>query len=51
MNEQETVERSKQLGVQPVPAVAIDGKLAGCCAGRGINAEALQDTGLGKPLS
>ena len=51
MNEPETMERAKQLGVQSVPAVAVDGKLAGCCAGRGINAEALQDAGLGKPLS
>ena len=51
MNEPETMERAKQLGVQSVPAVAIDGKLAGCCVRRGIDEEALQDAGLGKPLS
>jgi glutaredoxin 3 len=51
MEEPAALERAKELGVHSVPAVAVDGKLAGCCAGRGINAEALQDPGLGKPLS
>jgi glutaredoxin len=51
MNEQKTTERAKQLGVQSVPAIAIDDKLASCCTGRGIDKEALQDAGLGKPLS
>ena len=27
--------RAKQHGVRSLPAVVIDGKLAGCCAGRG----------------
>ncbi len=27
--------RAKELGIRSVPAVAIDGKLADCCAGRG----------------
>ncbi len=43
--------RAKELDVQSVPAVAVDGKLTGCCTGRGINEKALQDAGLGKPLS
>ena len=42
--------RAKELGVQSVPAVAIDGKLADCCQGRGINEETLQAAGLGQPL-
>lgn len=50
MQEPTSLERAKELGVHSVPAVAIDGKLAGCCAGRGINEEALQDAGLGQPL-
>ena len=45
------LEKAKELGVQSVPAVAIDGKLAGCCDRRGIDEKALQDAGLGKPLS
>jgi len=27
--------RAKQHGVRSLPAIVIDGKLAGCCAGRG----------------
>jgi hypothetical protein len=42
--------RAKELGVQSVPAVAIDGKLADCCQGRGINEETLHAAGLGQPL-
>jgi glutaredoxin 3 len=50
MKEPATMEKARQLGVQSVPAVAIDGKLFGCCAGRGIDKKVLQDAGLGKPL-
>ena len=51
MKKPASMERAKELGVNSVPAVAIDGKLAGCCEGRGIDEKALQDAGLGKPLS
>ena len=51
MKEPVTMERAKELGVRSVPAVAVDGKLADCCAGRGIDEKVLQDAGLGKPLS
>ena len=51
LNEPETMERAKQLGIQSVPAVAIDGKLTDCCDRRGIDAETLKNAGLGKPLS
>ena len=50
MNEPTSLERAKELGVQSVPAVAINGKLARCCGRQGIDEEALQDAGLGKPL-
>ena len=33
-----------------VPAVAIDGKWAECCTGRGINVQVLRAAGLGAPL-
>jgi hypothetical protein len=33
-----------------VPAVAIDGKPAECCTGRGINVQVLRAAGLGAPL-
>jgi glutaredoxin 3 len=35
MHKSEVASKAKQYGVRSVPAVAIDGKLAGCCAGRG----------------
>lgn len=42
--------RAKELGVRSVPAVAIDGKLAGCCAGRGVDLDTLKQEGLGRLL-
>jgi len=35
MQQPEIAERARKLGVRSVPAVAIDGKLASCCEGRG----------------
>lgn len=35
MQKSEVAARAKQHGVRSVPAVLIDGKLAGCCVGRG----------------
>ena len=43
--------RARKLGVRSVPAVAIDGKLASCCAGRGPDEDALRREGLGQALS
>ncbi len=44
----EVQSRMKSLGIKSIPAVAIDGKLAGCCAGRGPNLADLKAAGLGK---
>ncbi len=41
--------RARRLGVGAVPAVAIDGRLAGCCAGAGPDEVALRAAGLGSP--
>jgi len=41
--------RAKALGVRSVPAVAINGQLAGCCAGRGVDEASLRAAGLGQP--
>ena len=49
MNDIEVVKRAKALGIRSVPAVAIDGKLASCCAGRGVDEQALRAAGLGQP--
>jgi glutaredoxin len=35
MHQSEIASKAKHYGVRSVPAIVIDGKLAGCCAGRG----------------
>lgn len=42
MQKSEVASKAKQLGVRSVPAVLIDGKLAGCCAGRGPDEQVLR---------
>ncbi|MBA2322343.1 MAG: thioredoxin family protein [Deltaproteobacteria bacterium] len=39
--------RAKALGIRSVPAVLIDGKLADCCQGRGVDLDTLRQAGLG----
>jgi len=43
--------RAKDLGVQSVPAVAVNGKLAECCSGRAPDEATLVAAGLGQALS
>ena len=50
VNDPDTAQRARDLGVQSVPAVVIDGKLADCCAGRGVDRTALRAAGIGEPL-
>jgi hypothetical protein len=50
MKDIEVVRRAKELGIRSVPAVAIDGKLASCCSGRGVDEQVLRAAGLGKAL-
>ena len=47
MQKPEVAERAKRLGVRSIPAVVIDGKLAGCCSDRGPKEAALRAAGLG----
>ena len=42
MQKSEVASKAKQHGVRSVPAVLIDGKLAGCCAGRGPDEHVLR---------
>ena len=42
--------KAKGYGVQSVPAVVVDGKLADCCAGRGPQEQALRAAGIGAKL-
>jgi glutaredoxin 3 len=43
MNHQEIASRAAQHGVRSVPAVVINGKLAGCCADRGVEETVLRE--------
>ena len=50
MRDKPVADRARDLGIKSIPAVIIDGKLADCCAGRGVDAETLRATGIGQPL-
>ncbi len=50
MKDPAVAKRAKDLGISSVPAVAIDGKLADCCAGRGPDEATLKAAGIGIPL-
>src|SRR5207245_7713410 len=42
MHQSEIASKAKQFGIRSIPAVVIDGKLAGCCAGRGPDEHVLR---------
>lgn len=48
LNEASIASRARTLGVRSVPAVAIDGELLDCCAGRVVNEKSLR-AGLEQP--
>ncbi|MHB1142906.1 MAG: thioredoxin family protein [Sulfuricaulis sp.] len=50
MNKSEVAARAKRLGIRSIPAVAINGKLADCCAGRGPDEKTLRAAGIGQSL-
>jgi thioredoxin-like negative regulator of GroEL len=43
MHLEKTASHAAKLGIRSVPAVVIDGKLAGCCAGRGVEESVLRE--------
>jgi hypothetical protein len=47
MHDSNVPSRAMGLGIRSIPAVVIDGKLAGCCAGRGPDEATLRAAGLG----
>lgn len=51
MNDKEVIARAEELGIRSVPAVAINGKLADCCTGRGVDENVLRAAGIGQPLA
>ena len=50
MNKPDVAAKAKQYGVLSVPAVVINGKLAGCCTGAGPEEATLRAEGLGVAL-
>ena len=50
MHREDVAAQAKEYGIKSVPAIVIDGKLAGCCAGRGIDEATLKASGIGSPL-
>ena len=50
MKDINVAKRAKTLGIRSVPAVVIDGQLAGCCAGRGVDEAILRAAGLGRSI-
>lgn len=46
MNEKGVAARAKELGIRSVPAVAVNGQLAECCASRGVEESTLRSTGI-----
>ena len=50
MHQPSVAARAKQDGVRSVPAVIVDGKLAACCAGRGVDEATLRAVSVGVPL-
>jgi glutaredoxin 3 len=50
MKDRGVADRAKSLGIQSLPAIVIDGKLAACCGGQGINEAALRAEGIGQAV-
>jgi glutaredoxin len=47
MKDPATAGRAKSLGIRSVPAIVIDGQLASCCAGQGVDEATLRAAGVG----
>ena len=43
MHQAHVTARAKQHGIRSLPSVVVDGKLAGCCAGRGPDEAILRE--------
>lgn len=50
MRDRAVAQRATTIGIQRVPAVVIDGKIAVCCTDGGISESTLRSEGIGQPL-
>lgn len=44
-------DKAQQYGIKSVPSVVVDGTIAACCRGGGVDREQLQAAGIGQRLS
>lgn len=51
MHDEKVASKAKELGIQSIPAVVLDGTLATCCSGRGVNVSSLRVAGLLFPMN
>jgi len=51
MRQPDAAARAEVYGVRALPAIVINGKLAGCCSTHSVEAETLMREGVGVPLS
>ncbi|MBA2525732.1 MAG: thioredoxin family protein [Pyrinomonadaceae bacterium] len=49
MHQPEVAARAEQLGINRVPAIVVDGKVADCCASGRVNENVLRAAGVGVP--
>jgi glutaredoxin 3 len=50
MNDTTVSQRAKSLGINRVPAIVIDGKLADCCSVSAPDEKSLRDAGIGQTI-
>jgi glutaredoxin 3 len=50
MHTPEVARRAKSLGIRSLPAVVMNGALADCCTGRGVDEAILRAAGVGQAL-
>lgn len=48
MNDSSNAKRAKELGIDRVPAVVVNGKLADCCQAKGPTEQGLKAAGIGR---
>jgi len=48
MSDSQAAARASALGIRSLPAIVVDGRLADCCATRGVDLEVLRGLGLGQ---
>jgi len=50
MRDEQVATRARSLVIRAVPAVVVDGALAGCCENAGPTESALREAGIGRAL-